>query len=85
MNYIKGTPREQLVMFQECLDNIIDEENPIRFIEEYVEKLDLKKLGFKEKNCTDGRPPYRNQVLLKVYIYGYLNRQRSSRRRRYLL
>lgn len=80
MDYIKGTPREQLHLFTENLDEIIDEENPVRFIEAYINKLDMGKLGFKVPDVLTGRPPYAPVLLLKIYIYSYLNKVRSSRR-----
>lgn len=80
MRYIKGTDREQVILFPEVIDDYITEENPVRFIDAFIESLDLKELGFKhaELNPT-GRPPYNPSDLLKLYIYGYLNRVRSSR------
>ncbi len=80
MKYIKGTDREQVILFPEVIDDYIREENPVRFIDAFIESLDLKDLGFKhaELNPT-GRPPYNPSDLLKLYIYGYLNRVRSSR------
>jgi transposase len=80
MRYIKGTDRDQVILFPEVIDDYITEENAVRFIDAFVESLDLKELGFKhaELNPT-GRPPYNPSDLLKLYIYGYLNRVRSSR------
>ena len=80
--YIKGIPREQLYLFDEKLDDIIQNDNTARFIDAYVEKLDLTKLGFKIKTKIDskGRPPYNPATMLKIYIYGYLNKIRSSRK-----
>jgi len=80
MHYIEGMPREQLVLFTERLDDLIGEENPVRFLDAYVAQLDLAGLGFKQPAMVKGRPPYRPQLLLKIYIYGYLNRIRSSRK-----
>jgi transposase len=80
--YISGTGREQLYLFENKLDDIISDNNPVRFIDAYVDKLDLIKLGFRN-NRTDGkkgRPPYHPGMMLKIYIYGYLNRLRSSRK-----
>ncbi len=80
--FIEETPREQLNLFEEKLDDIISKDNPVRFIDAYVEKLDLIKLGFQEKGTGGGkgRPPYKTSTLLKIYIYGYLNKVRSSRK-----
>jgi len=80
INYIQGTPRNQLVLFNECLDNIINENNQVRFIDAYIERLDLNKLNFVVRNREIGAPSYREQLLLKIYTYGYLERIRSSRR-----
>jgi transposase len=68
-------------LFPELLDDFVSEDNPVRAIEAFVDALDLKQLGF---NCVDphatGRPAYHPAVLLKIYLYGYLNRLQSSRR-----
>ncbi len=77
---ITGTSRHQIYLFNECLDEIIDVNNIVRFIDVYVESLDMENLGFKMPIGTTGTPPYRPQVKLKIYIYGYLERIRSSRR-----
>jgi transposase len=78
MKYIEGTPRNQLCLFEEKLDDMIEEENLIRFIDVYVNKLDLIKLGIhtNDKSKGTGYDPY---LYLKIYIYSYLNRIRSSR------
>ncbi len=81
MPYIEGENRNQVTLFPESIEDYISTDNPIRVIDEYVEQLDMVKLGFKFSKCPSiGRPPYRPQDLLKLYIYGYLNRIRSSRR-----
>jgi len=80
MEYIQGTPREQLVLFSERLDGIVEENNPVRFIDEYIGKLDLKELEFKEPKIETGRPPYKPELMIKIYVYGYLHGIRSSRR-----
>jgi len=80
MGYIEGTPREQSLLFPERLDDYIDEGNPVRFIDAYVDQLDLEALGFaRSRPAQTGRPPYRNGDMLKLYLYGYTNRIRSSR------
>lgn len=80
MKYIKGVDRKQVVLFPEIIDEYIEDDNPVQFVDVFVDRLDLKELGFKhaELNST-GRPPYDPADLLKLYIYGYLNRIRSSR------
>jgi transposase len=81
MNYIAGTPREQIILFPEAIEDYITDENPVRFIDAFVDSLDLKALGFGNVQLADtGRPPYQPSDLLKLYLYGYLNRVRSSRR-----
>ncbi|MBN2856777.1 MAG: IS1182 family transposase [Candidatus Delongbacteria bacterium] len=80
VQYLEGVPRNQIYLFSECLDDIIEEDNIVRFIDAYVESLDLEKLGFKVPSMITGAPPYRSQLKLKIYIYGYLERIRSSRR-----
>jgi transposase len=81
MNYRKGMDRSQNQLLPPCLEDYIAAEAPVRFIDAFVEGLELKVLGFQraEVNAT-GRPPYDPADLLKLYIYGYLNRIRSSRR-----
>ena len=79
--FVEGAARGQSTLLPECLDDWIDENNPVRVIEAFVEALDLAELGFAgvEPEAT-GRPSYHPSVLLKLYIYGYLNRVQSSRR-----
>ena len=80
MDYIEGTHRDQTVLFPESLDEYIAGENPVRVIDAFVESLDLEALGFRHAVLNEtGRPPYHPGVLLKLYVYGYLNRIRSSR------
>jgi transposase len=81
MSHIEGAPRDQQVLFPEVLDDYIAEENPVRFIDAFVESLDLHALGFRRvQPAVTGRPAYHPEDLLKLYIYGYMNRIRSSRR-----
>ena len=79
--FVEGTDRGQSTLFPECLEDWIDEDNPVRVIDVFVEELDLSELGFGgvDPEAT-GRPSYHPSVLLKLYIYGYLNRVQSSRR-----
>jgi transposase len=79
--FVEGTDRSQNTLFPECLDDWIDEDNPVRVIDVFVDELDLAELGFSgiDPEVT-GRPAYHPSVLLKLYIYGYLNRVQSSRR-----
>src|SRR6266436_2681733 len=79
--FVEGVDRGQTTLFPECLEDWIDEGNPVRAIDAFVEKLDLSGLGFDgvAPEAT-GRPSYHPSGLLKLYIYGYLNRVQSSRR-----
>src|SRR5436189_2968642 len=79
--FVEGTDRGQSTFFPECLEDWIDEDNPVRVIDAFVDKLDLSGLGFDGMAPeATGRPSYHPSVLLKLYIYGYLNRVQSSRR-----
>lgn len=80
MRYIEGADRNQITLFPESIDEYICEDNPVRVIDEYVEQLDLGKLGFITACAMTGRPPYNKKDILKLYLYGYMNRIRSSRR-----
>ena len=81
MNYIQGKSRNQITLLPESIDEYITKDNPVRIIDFYVESLDMKALGFtKAELALTGRPPYNPKDLLKLYLYGYLNRTRSSRR-----
>src|SRR6478672_7486352 len=79
--FIEGTDRGQGTLFPECLEDWIEENNPVQVIDVFVDELDLVELGFDgvAPELT-GRPSYHPSVLLKLYIYGYLNRVQSSRR-----
>jgi len=79
--FVEGQDRSQVTLFPESLDEYIAEDNPVRVVDVFVEELDLKGLGFEgaEPEAT-GRPAYHPSTLLKIYIYGYLNRIQSSRR-----
>jgi transposase len=79
--FVVGADRGQSTLLPECLDDWIDESNPVRVIDAFVDALDLGTLGFDSvEPATTGRPAYHPSVLLKLYIYGYLNRVQSSRR-----
>jgi transposase len=79
--FVEGTDRGQSTLFPECLEDWICEDNPVRAIDVFVDELELAELGFGgvDPEAT-GRPSYHPSVLLKLYIYGYLNRVQSSRR-----
>jgi transposase len=79
--FVEGSDRGQSTLFPECLEDWIDESNPVRVIDVFVDELDLGALGFGGISPEiTGRPSYHPSVLLKLYIYGYLNRVQSSRR-----
>jgi transposase len=79
--FIEGDDRSQVTLLPECLDDFIGEDNPVRIVDVFVDELDLPALGFQGTEPADtGRPSYHPALLLKVYIYGYLNRVQSSRR-----
>jgi transposase len=81
MSYLRGPDRSQVQLLPPCLDDYVSPEAPARFIEAYVEGLDFGALGFTHAQAaTTGRPPYHPADLVKLYLYGYLNRIRSSRR-----
>lgn len=80
MGYVEGIDRTQVILFPEVIDDYIEDDNPVQFIEAFVDSLDLVGLGFKYSKTADtGRPPYNPADMLRLYIYGYLNRIRSSR------
>lgn len=79
--FIEGADRGQSTLLPECLDDWIDEENAVRAIDAFVDALDMKELGFDGvEPAATGRPAFHPSALLKLYIYGYLNRVQSSRR-----
>src|ERR671926_1893964 len=81
MTHISGHDRSQTLLLPEALDDYVGPENPVRFIEAFVEGLDLAAAGLgRVRPKETGRPGYAPADLLKLYIYGYLNRIRSSRR-----
>src|SRR6185369_8494256 len=79
--YVEGEDRSQSTLFPERVDDYIAEDNPVRVIDVFVDELDLNRLGFTGANPeATGRPAYHPAALLKIYVYGYLNRIQSSRR-----
>ncbi len=78
--FIEGEARIQATLFPELLDDYIIKENPTRVIDVFVDNLDLSKLKFKTISAKTGRPGYHPSTMLKLFIYGYLNRIQSSRR-----
>ena len=78
--FIEGEDRNQATLFPERIDDYISEDSSVRVIDVFVDELDLSGLGFKTMAEATGRPGYHPTVMLKLYIYGYLNRIQSSRR-----
>ena len=79
--FVEGEDRRQGVLLPEFLDDYVSEENPVRVIDVFVEELDLVALGFEGVVPeTTGRPAYHPGLLLKIYVYGYINQVASSRR-----
>jgi transposase len=79
--FIQGSDRNQVTLLPECLDDFIAEDNTVRVVDAFIGELDMKALGFEgAMPAATGRPSYHPSVLLKVYLYGYLNRIQSSRR-----
>ncbi len=79
--FVEGLDRTQSTLFPERLDDWVRDDNPVRVIDVFVDELDLGGLGFgRVEPLATGRPAYHPSVLLKLYIYGYLNRVQSSRR-----
>lgn len=80
MQFIQGKNRTQSILFPESLDQIIEQDNEVRIIDLFVESLNLTDFKFHIKTSTEGRPAYHPKDLLKLFVYGYLNHIRSSRR-----
>ena len=79
--FVEGKDRKQVTLLPECLDDFVAEDNPVRIIDAFVDERELITLGFQSAApAATGRPSYHPAVLLKIYIYGYLNRVQSSRR-----
>src|SRR5215469_13932074 len=79
--FVEGQDRSQLILLPNCLDDYVGEDNPVRIVDAFIDELDLAVLGFAGvvPEAT-GRPAYHPETLLKIYLYGYLNRVQSSRR-----
>ena len=81
MSHIAGVDSRQMTMSIGCIEDAIPEDSPARFIEVFADSFDLEAMGFEHAvPAATGRPPYSPYLLVKLYIYGYLNRIRSSRR-----
>lgn len=79
MKYIQGTDRNQILLFVGCLEEAIESDNEVRLIDAFVDALPMADFGFKLDHIDNGRPAYHPSDLLKLFLYGYLNRIRSSR------
>jgi len=80
MDYIQGKPRSQIVLIESSMEEKIEQDNPVRIIDAFVDSCKLEEFGFTHaKHAPEGRPPYHPGDLLKLYIYGYLNRIRTTR------
>ena len=78
--FVEGSDRMQGVLFPDHLEDFVGDDNPVRVIDAFIEALDLIDLGFQGAvPAATGRPGYHPAVLLKIYVYGYLNRIHSSR------
>src|SRR5271156_1791269 len=79
--FVEGQDRGQLILLPECLDDYVGDDNPVRVVDAFIDELDLAVMGFAGviPEAT-GRPSYHPVTLLKIYLYGYLNRVQSSRR-----
>lgn len=81
VGYIAGKDRKQAIMFPDYLDDYVGEDNPVRFVDAFVEAQDLRGLGFERAEPKDvGRPSYHPGAMLRLYLYGYVNSIRSSRK-----
>jgi len=81
MKYVEGQDREQITLLPDCVEDYIGEDNSVRVIDAFVNSLDMEALGFRRSQPEEtGRPPYDPRDMLKLYIYGYFNKIRSSRK-----
>ena len=78
--FIEGEDRYQATLFPERLDDYVSEDDPVRVVDVFIDDLDVSGLGFKSEPAATGRPGYHPKTMLKLYVYGYLNRVQSSRR-----
>lgn len=78
--FIEGLDRSQTTLLPECVDDYVEDKNPVRAVDAFVDMLDLAALGFDVEPKATGRPGYHPATMLKLYVYGYLNQVQSSRR-----
>src|ERR1700730_933780 len=81
--FVEGESRQQMILLPDCLDDYVVEDNPVRVIDVFIDELDLAALCFEGMlPATMGRPAYHPATLLKIYLYGYLNKRRLTMRGR---
>ena len=81
MDYIKGQERSQFTMLPDCIDDLVGQDNPVRVIDAFIDVMDMEAAGFRRSAPNEtGRPSYDPRNLLKLYVYGYFNKIRSSRK-----
>lgn len=80
MGYIQGADRNQVILLPDTLDDYVGGDNEVRAIDAFIDSLDISLMGFKADPAKEGRPGYDPRDMLKLYMYGYLNHIRSSRR-----
>ena len=78
--FIEGEDRTQATLFPERIDDYVAEDSPVRVVDVFIDDLDISGLGFRTEPNATGRPSYHPKMMLKLYVYGYLNRVQSSRR-----
>lgn len=78
--FIEGDDRTQATLFPERIDDYVAEDSPVRVIDVFIDELDVSGLGFRTEPSATGRPSYHPKTMLKLYVYGYLNQEQSSRR-----
>ena len=80
MRGIESENRHQSNLFPECINDYVEEDSVVRFVDVFIDRLDISGLGFKTQHADTGRPGYHPRTMLKIYVYGYLNQVHSSRR-----
>lgn len=81
MTYVKGQDRQQIILLPDCIDDLVEQDNPVRVIDAFIDRLDIEEAGFQRSTPSiTGRPCYNPRDLLKLYVYGYFNKIRSSRK-----
>src|SRR6056297_1577823 len=78
--FIEGIDRHQAMLLPECLEDYVGKDSPVRAIDAFIDMLDLAGLGFQSSPAATGRPGYHPGLMLRIYLYGYLNQVQSSRR-----